>query len=345
MTYKKPLRRKNGSGSVVRLSGRRRCPFEVRVNTRMDERNYPIYDVLGRYAERDEALAALLEYNKNPYDIANNKVTFEDVYKLWYDWKYIHSKKKYSDSSITCTRAAYNKCEDLYGLVFKDIRTPQLQAILNNDKYSHAMLEHVRNLFNQMYKYAMQFDIVEKNYAQFAFIPKEDDDEHGVPFTPDDIKKLWDNLDKPYVDSVLIFIYSGFRITELFTMPLSDIDTNNMTFKGGIKTAAGKNRIVPIHSKIQPLVIGRLKTAQDNLFNISKHAYYDAFNKALELSGITDTHTPHDCRHTFATMLDNAGANHISIKRLMGHSSGNDITDKIYTHKDIEQLRKAIELI
>lgn len=345
MTYKKPLRRKNGSGSVVRLSGRRRCPFEVRVNTRMDERNYPIYDVLGRYAERDEALAALLEYNKNPYDISNNKVTFNDVYKLWYDWKYVHGKKKYSNSSIACTRAAYNKCEDLYSLVFKDIRTPQLQAVLNNDKYSHAMLEHVQNLFNQMYKYAMQFDIVEKNYSQFAFIPKEDDDEHGVPFTPEDIEKLWNNLDKPYVDSVLIFIYSGFRITELFTMPLSDIDINNMTFKGGIKTAAGKNRIVPIHSKIQPLVLNRLKDAQGNLFNVAKPAYYDLFNKALLMSGISDTHTPHDCRHTFATMLDNAGANHISIKRLMGHSSGNDITDKIYTHKDIEQLRKAIELI
>ena len=66
MTYKKPLRRKNGSGSVVHLSGRRREPFEVRVNTHMDERNYPIYDVLGRYADRDEAMAALLKYNKNP---------------------------------------------------------------------------------------------------------------------------------------------------------------------------------------------------------------------------------------------------------------------------------------
>lgn len=52
---------------------------------------------------------------------------------------------------------------------------------MNNDKYSHAMLEHVHNLFKQMYKYAIQFDIAEKNYAQFTFIPKEDDDEHGVP--------------------------------------------------------------------------------------------------------------------------------------------------------------------
>lgn len=345
MTYKKPLRRKNGSGSVVHLSGRRREPFEVRVNTRMDERNYPIYDVLGRYADRDEAMAALLKYNKNPYDLAINDLTFEDVYKLWFDWKYTHGKKKYSPSSIACTKAAFNKCTCIYNVIFKDIKTPQLQAILNNDKYSHAMLEHVHNLFKQMYKYAIQFDIAEKNYAQFTFIPKEDDDEHGVPFTQEDITKLWNNLDKPYVNSVLIFIYSGFRITELFTMPLSDIDINNMTFKGGIKTAAGKNRVVPIHSKIQPLVAKRLKIAQDNLFNISKAAYYDEFNKALLMSGITDIHTPHDCRHTFATMLDNAGANHISIKRLMGHSSGNDITDKIYTHKDIEQLRKAIEMI
>jgi site-specific recombinase XerD len=74
-------------------------------------------------------------------------------------------------------------------------------------------------------------------------------------------------------------------------------------------------------------------------------AYYPIFNQALVNAGITTDHTPHDCRHTFATLLDNAGANTISIKRLMGHSSGGDVTEKVYTHKDIEQLRIAIELI
>jgi len=42
--------------------------------------------------------------------------------------------------------------------------------------------------------------------------------------------------------------------------------------------------------------------------------------------------------------MDNAGANKVSIKRIMGHSS-TDITDKVYTHKDIEELKKAIDLI
>lgn len=55
-------------------------------------------------------------------------------------------------------------------------------------------------------------------------------------------------------------------------------------------------------------------------------------------------HTPHEPRHTFITELDNLGANKTSIKRLAGDKRG-DVTEKVYTHKDIEQLRKAVELL
>ena len=85
----KPLRRANGKGTVVKLSGRRRPPYEVRVNTRMDERYYPVYDVLGRYADRDEAAAALIAYNRNPYDISAANITFAELYELWYNTLYI----------------------------------------------------------------------------------------------------------------------------------------------------------------------------------------------------------------------------------------------------------------
>lgn len=43
--------------------------------------------------------------------------------------------------------------------------------------------------------------------------------------------------------------------------------------------------------------------------------------------------------------MDNADANSTSLKRIVGHSSGRDVTSDVYTHKDVEQLRKAIELI
>lgn len=69
------------------------------------------------------------------------------------------------------------------------------------------------------------------------------------------------------------------------------------------------------------------------------------FKSAIKNIGIATIHTPHDCRDTFATMLDNAGVKDSIIKRLMGHSLSNDITQDKYIHKDIEELRKAIEMI
>ena len=65
-----------------------------------------------------------------------------------------------------------------------------MQNILDNNELSHATLEHIRNLFRQMYKYCIQFGMVQKDYSQFIKISKEDDDEHGVPFTDAEIKLL-----------------------------------------------------------------------------------------------------------------------------------------------------------
>lgn len=52
-------------------------------------------------------------------------------------------------------------------------------------------------------------------------------------------------------------------------------------------------------------------------------------------------HIPYETRHTFATMLDNKNINSKIKKLLLGHSS-NDVTEKVYTHKTIEQLREAV---
>ena len=73
------------------------------------------------------------------------------------------------------------------------------------------------------------------------------------------------------------------------------------------------------------------------------YIYYDCKFKVI-MEQLQLNHKPHDCRHTFATLMDNAGANKVSIKRIMGHAS-TDITDKVYTHKDVAELLKAIDLI
>lgn len=347
------LRNKNGYGTVVKLSGRRRQPYEVRVNTRMDERYYPVYDVLGRFEERADALIALAEYNKNPYDINRSRITFAQLYEAFYKDKYELSGKTFSQSSKDCTRAAYNHMQLLHERQYRDLRTEDFKLIFNQTKkgkpISHATQEHMKSLIVQMDKFALQNDIIQKGYASFANITAVEDDEPGVPFTSEELVKLWMHKDDPWADVALIYIYSGWRISELNNMPTSDINLTEWTFKGGLKTTAGKNRIVPIHTAIRPLVSARMAAGGSRLFMennkpIRNEVLTNHFRDSLTAAGITTYHTIHDCRHTFTSLLDSAGANPICIDRLVGHTS-KGLTARTYTHKDIGELRAAVELI
>ena len=50
-------------------------------------------------------------------------------------------------------------------------------------------------------------------------------------------------------------------------------------------------------------------------------------------------HTPHECRHTFATIGAASGLNPVLLKKIIGHASS-DITEGVYTHAYIEDLVK-----
>lgn len=64
----------------------------------------------------------------------------------------------------------------------------------------------------------------------------------------------------------------------------------------------------------------------------------------LEELGLDKSLTPHVTRHTFSTKLKINGADDFYRKRLLGHASGN-VTDDVYTHADLESLKKTIELL
>lgn len=348
---KAPKRRPNGSGSVVKLGGKRKKPYQVRVNTRIDNRGYPVYDVIGTYPDRVSANIALAEYNKNPYDVGIRNQTFAQVFESWFKWKFkIDHTAKGKTSTQACYCAAYKKCTPLHDKLMHEIKAQDMQNILELPDLSHATLEHVQNLFKQMYKYCLQFEIVEKDYTKFIRITKEDDDVQGVPFTHEELAKLWQHKDTPFVDTILIYCYSGFRINELSTMPLDCIDLQEGTFTGGLKTRYSRDRVVPIHSAVLPMVAVRHDKSfksliyHDGTSDITQAKYREHFNAALKACGIDAEHTPHDCRHTFNTLLDEAGVDRVARYKLMGHK-GKDINETVYTHKNIDQLREAVESI
>ena len=119
------------------------------------------------------------------------------------------------------------------------------------------------------------------------------------------------------------------------------------TITGGTKTKSGKDRVVPIHPKIRGIVEVRLKGSGDFLFSYNDHKCHDTTYRALwgtVMQTADLQHTPHDCRHTFRSRLDSAGANKRCIDLMMGHKSI-DVGERVYTHKTLDELKAAIELV
>ncbi|MCM1214558.1 MAG: tyrosine-type recombinase/integrase [Lachnospiraceae bacterium] len=131
-------------------------------------------------------------------------------------------------------------------------------------------------------------------------------------------------------------------------MPLDNIDLDAHIFTSGLKNRYSRNRTVPIHSAIYGMVCDRLDMRfksliyHDGARSISEQRYRECFNTALRTCGIQTLHTPHDCRHTFNMLLDDAEVDRVTRYKLMGHK-GQDINENVYTHKDLSQLREAVK--
>lgn len=341
------MKKANGNGSVSKLSGIRRKPYIARVTLGWDESTgRQIRKTIGTYVTQKEAQKALIDYLDNPYDLDLSNILFKDVYEKWSKLKY----PKVSHSAILGYQSAYNNVEKLHNMKIKDIKARHLQEAIDSCSKGQATKKKIKFLFGQMFAYAMQNDIITKDYSEFVDIGKASEESKREPFSNKEIELLWKHIDDiEFIDTILIMIYSGFRIGELLELEIKNIDLVNMTMTGGLKTEAGKNRLVPIHPKIFPLIEKRYN--KDNQYLIinfkGKKMKYDNYYKEKFIpimEQLNMKHRPHDCRHTFATLLSNANANATAIKKMIGHESY-ATTEKIYTHKDIEELRKNVELI
>lgn len=339
------LKRANSTGSIIKLGGKRRRPWAVKVTAGWTDDGRQIQKYLSYHEKRGDAQIALAEYNKNPYDIDAARITFADIYERWSEIEY----KKLAPKTVTGYKSAYKHCKVLHNKVFKEIRKNHLQSVVDEIE-APSMKEVTKFLFNKSYRFAMENDIVQKDYSQFVELPKRDKPKEKIPFTEEEIKFLWDNIENiKYADFTLILLYTGMRVGELIDIDKSDIHIEERYMIGGSKTDAGKNRVIPIHKRIVPLIEKRMNEHNNEWLFTNKRGLrlkYSPFMKyhwknIVECLGVE--HTPHDTRHTFVSEMDRLGVNKVILKRIVGHSNS-DITEH-YTHKNLPELIDAVDKI
>ena len=334
------MKNQNGFGSIVCLdpSGKkRRKPWAVRITAGWKD-GKQVRKYLGYYETQTDALIALADYHKNGVDVDLTKLTLVEVYEQWY-------KQIEDDISASATRVhrmTYDRLGTLGKRKIKDIKSAHLQEWMKTIDLKPGSKKKIRSTLVQVFDYAVDNDIVMKNYAKSINI-KGETEKTGNLFTEEEIIKLWKNAHDPMVQYTLILIYTGMRIGELLQLPVKDINFQEKYATGGIKSKAGKNRVIPFHDDIIDFVKDR---AGKNYLLENKYGnpinYTTAKTRFKNLMESLDMeHNFHDTRKTAISMMHSSGIPIEVIRVIVGHSA-KGVTEKVYLYKHPKELVEAV---
>lgn len=251
--------------------------------------------------------------------------------------------------------ARFKKVKHLHNKRFIDIRFSDIEQVIQSEKElgrSYATRKSIKIFFNQLYKYAISNEITTKNIAQYINLGHRGVLERRIPLTYEQISILFEHVEEnPFVETVLMLIFTGCRINEFLNIRKEDIDMNERYIKiTNSKTDAGRGRLIPINKKIFKYVRKRMRAKSEYLLHDARgrKLKYEDYSvqfrncmKRFEFKKIT----PHCCRHTLATMLNSAGADRLATQRILGHVTNAAGITSIYIHLQLTDLRKAMDLI
>jgi len=352
---RKPKSRGNGTGSVYKLPNGSWIAVRI-LRREIDEhgKSHRITVSKSGFRTKKEAIEYLPYLNQQTKLEKQKSITFKQLYDKW---EPTHKKTK---STMDCYRAAMKHFSPVWNEAMRDITVDDLQECMD-DVNGKRTQENMKAVCGLLYKYAIPRNMATLNMGQYlvvngsAGIGKE-----GLPIEA--LEKLKEHTDiVPYADYIVAQCYLGFRPSELLDLDAASYDRKRKTFTGGAKTEAGKNRIVTVSPKIQP-IIDRLTNNKisgpvfcaENGSRMSNEEYRSKFYEALEASGIDNPitevngvkrrkYTPHSCRHTFSTLMKNVQAPDKDKLALIGHTSTEML--RHYQDVDIESLRRITDAI
>lgn len=249
-----------------------------------------------------------------------------------------------SISAINSYRIAYEHIQPIADIPINLLKYHDMQSVIDtmrNNGLSYSSAKKVRTLLSLLSKYAVVNELVDKDYTPYLRLGADTKVYPHKPFTRQQINKLWAISSR--ATGALILLYTGMRCGELLALRKSDINlrTKCLIIRRS-KTESGRNRIIPIHSRILPLISRLYHKSNDRILPVTYSQFSRQFKEIM--ASIKCTHSTHDCRHTAASLFDKYGAPPNATRAILGHKHG-DITTKVYTHKAIRELRKAIELL
>ncbi len=347
---RKATKRANGTGTVYKLSGKRRAPYVAVVSS--TEKQKQQKTVLGYFQTKTEALNALDAARINPIPDGYN-LTLDEIYESWSSKHY----EKISQSTENSYKAAWLYLKPYGKIKMRTITSRHIQAAIDDaveKGKSLSTCSKIKVVASSLCRFAMKDDIINKDYAQFVILPEENKKEKEV-FSTKDIELLWKCKNEKTAQIILVLIYTGVRINELFSMEMKNVYVDKQYMVGGSKTDAGKDRIIPIHQAVLPFVkqwieknksgtylLPNARGGKTDVKNFRTRQFYPLLKRIGILSDDEKPHlTPHSTRHTFISEMVRNSSKPEYLQRIVGHEQYNTTID-LYTHITNEDINSLI---
>ena len=335
------MRLPNGYGSIYKMKGKRRRPWRVLAPADKYGRRLP----LGYTETKPQALQLLSEYHQERPE--ETIYTLSDIFESFMITKR-HKAQKTQDMYLT----TWNYFEDLEDEPINEIKSAHIQDIVDNlldEGKSYSSVHKVKVLASQLYKIAMQDDLISKNYAQFIILPDKPKPNNAT-FSEFEINKLFEFAKNNYWAKVMVvMIYTCMRPSELLNVTKFNVHLNENYIIAGGKTEAGTDRYIPIYYKIKPF-IKQFMADTSSEYLISKEGekvryryYLDKHNEVIEELGIQKL-SPHKCRKTGATEFKKMGMDISTLQRILGHEDSKT-TEKYYIGNLNKMLQEEMQAL
>ena len=345
----------NGYGGIVKLSGKRRRGYMIRVTQmyyvdKETGRKKQKFKIIGYTKTKKEATLILRKYHDD--GSFNMNYTFSEVYNLWSKEGLSNVSKSY----INATHAAYLALIPIHNKVFALLRTVDLQIAIDNSGKNYPTLRKLKLLLSLIYKYAIRNGICSKDISGLVDINKyKGSNFHRINdsiISNKDIDILWSKSKNEYVQMILILIYTGVHINEFLNIKKEDIYLVDRYIKIVGPKSNKLLRIVPISKKILPFIESRLSKYNESkyLFTTDKGNRFEyrdfrdaCFNPVM--NDLEMSYTLQYCRATFRRLLVQGGVKPFLIKKIIGSKQGMTLTERVYIHPEIQSLVESIDKV
>lgn len=301
----------------------------------------PIYRTKGGFPRKSDALNFCPELKKE-YELNHGlrklavSPTLSELYEDW--------RKKYEPrivkSTMSCYTAAWKYFSPVHGIRMDAITLQDLQDCLDACPVGKRTHQNMKILAGLLWKYAVGLRRVPQDITGALFIGRHETVQRA-PLTEQEVETIREAIGHiRYADYVYAACYLGFRPTELLTLRKDHyrVIDGFECLVNGIKTEAGRDRVVVIPAQILDLVRARLWVpGTDLLFpriNFNRKHLFTSFSEMTEAHfrervfkpmmarlGIAEGKTPYAARHTYSDKLKRAEGDEKAKAGLMGHTN------------------------